>query len=86
MNINEYLKKIGEDFEKQLSEIPEQEIKAFLDRAYHDTHELFKENEQNDFKRVTYVIYRSYILGMLIERMRNKSKFEVIKNNPSTNN
>jgi hypothetical protein len=73
-NINEYLKELEKTFEKQLADLPGDFLQAILERAYRDTHQLFKDNEQNDFKKVTYVIYRSYILGMLMEKLDNKKK------------
>jgi len=72
-DINKYLNEIEKNINKQLSEISDEETEAFINRAYTDTLNLFNKCEQNDFKKVTYIIYRSYILGMIIERIKNKN-------------
>lgn len=71
-NLGEYLKEIEKNLKKELENIPEDVVEAIMDRSFHDAQQLFKNGQQNDFKSLVYIIYRSYILGMQIEKLSNK--------------
>jgi hypothetical protein len=74
LKLSEYLKQIDMTIEEQLKEIPDEILNMLMDRAYTDATKIFKEGKNEDFKQMTYVIYRSYILGMLVEKAKNDSK------------
>lgn len=67
-----------DEIEKVLTEdikaMPNDLVEAVLDRAYKDAQQIFDNDEQNEFKTITYAIYKAYMIGMLIEKNKfNKS-------------
>jgi hypothetical protein len=79
-DIQKYFKEIDADIKSKLQSIPAGELEALLDRAFKDTKKLFKDDDNEDFKQVTYSIYRAYILGMLIGKIRSEeTKINVIQ-------
>ena len=76
LDIKEFLKLLEKDFDKEMETIPNEMLKGLLDRSYKDAKKLFSQQENKIFKSITYAIYRSYILGMLIERISNKTNDE----------
>jgi len=74
--LSEYLKQIDTTIEKQIDEIPEEILNMLMERSFTDATKLFKEGKNQDFKQLTYVIYRSYILGMLVEKTKSKREIK----------
>lgn len=76
-DFNEYLKDIEKDFKNQLNNIPDDVLTAIMERSLKDAKQLLNTYQQDDFKSVVYILYRSYILGMLLEKQlsnQNKQK------------
>lgn len=71
-NLGESLKEIEQSLKKELEQMPDEVRSAIMDRAFMDTKALFDNDQQDDFKSLVYTIYRSYILGMQLEKLINK--------------
>jgi len=75
-DLGEYLKEIEQNLKKELENMPDDVVEAIMDRSFHDAQQLFENGQQNDFKSLVYIIYRSYILGMQIEKLSHKPKIK----------
>jgi hypothetical protein len=78
-NLGESLKEIEQSLKKELEKMPDEVRSAIMDRAFMDTKALFDNDQQDDFKSLVYTIYRSYILGMQLEKQINKQIPKYIK-------
>lgn len=78
-NLGESLKEIEQSLKKELEKMPDEVQSAIMDRAFMDTKALFDNDQQDDFKSLVYTIYRSYILGMQLEKQINKQIPKYIK-------
>ncbi|MFW6008069.1 MAG: hypothetical protein ACOCP8_02280 [archaeon] len=72
MNVEDYLRQIDKTIQGELKKIPDDILKSIMDKSFNDAKDLFKSHKNEDFKQLTYSLYRSYILGMLLEKARNK--------------
>ena len=71
-NLEDFFKEIEKSLKKELEQMPDEVRAAVMDRSFMDAKMLFDNNQQDDFKSIVYMIYRSYILGMQLEKLINK--------------
>jgi HPt (histidine-containing phosphotransfer) domain-containing protein len=79
--LEKFLSDIDKNIESYFRDIPDEVTNVMVEQALKDAKRLFKNAKNEDIKQVTYYIYRAYLLGMLIERMNNKSKSGIVRNN-----
>lgn len=72
--IDNYIKRIDKTIESELKSIPDEVLHTILDRSFDDAKTLFENGKNTDLKHLSYSLYRSYILGMLLERMNRENK------------
>jgi nitrate reductase assembly molybdenum cofactor insertion protein NarJ len=70
--IEKLLNNINKEIENELNEIGDEVLEVLMDRAIMDANELFESRENGNLKSTAYVIYRSYVLGMLFEKIKNQ--------------
>lgn len=82
IDIGKLLNEIDKNINDQMNQISEETLEVFFKQSVRDTKEIFKDDEI-DFRKVSYVIYRSYILGTLIEKITsnndNRCSLKIVK-------
>jgi predicted nucleotidyltransferase len=81
IDLQKFLELLSRD-NTQFEEISNEVRDFVLELSMIETKKLFKASKQNDIKQVMYLVYRSYILGILFERMKiGKPKFNKVEDN-----
>ena len=62
------------DIDQLIKSIPDNILNMIMKRAFEDSRLLCKESSQDDMKQLTYVIYRAYVIGMVLEKARENSE------------
>lgn len=73
-NFNSFVKKSPQELKRDIENIPEEVLETIMNQSIKDA-KLFllnnRKNKQTEIKDLTYLIYRSFIIGMVFEKHSN---------------